>query len=1164
MRRTLLEILCALLCCVPALQASDTNARPTLFTRKGGSLSVTSLAISPSGKFFVTAGQDGVTIWSTEDGLEYRTFRPYDGYQAAVGRKIAVASDGQTIALADGRLDKIHLIDAQTIRDKRQINLPPQFGLWSIATHPKQMVLAYVGLFGNAAVAALDDGHVIFQTKIPVEPGTDSAVRDVRFSPDGSLLAITTKQAFQLWNWAKNKQVLSYDAHAYHAPNLSQPIQVPDGPQKLTCTEGNCTYSGPTKTSTREEQRAFFFTGSSFSPDGRRLALCSGDELNVLDIPSGKKIVHRETERGIPPGCVFKDKDMVFLAQENLDLGVYFISKKRFSSVLNIGIRDYLTVPGMNRCLLDTAGGTYLVDPTTFKPLKWLVAEARPATALAFTSTAELLWGTWFKPLTSWNLDSGEALPFPAAGADRNEQTNSIALQAVSGDGRHMAAAETIASEVRFFDLINKRESTPYAMKFRSLNPALSFSTDGGVLAVAQEAGDIEIIDAAHNRKIAAFTADHPVVIAAEPDGKRVAVGDKTGTTIYTVSEAPKKVASVPVPDSNSTPSAMQYSPDGRWLAVLDPRGLHIYASIPGSDGNIKEKLTLPAYPGCMAFSPAGDRFAFPAIGGGIAIANFDGKILFHDETALSTCPIAYAPDGRVLAVATQYGVELLSSETGSLLASLYLFGGEKELDWVVTAPDGLFDGTPAAWKQLVWRLSENTFDIAPVEIFFRDFYRPGLLAEIFTGHVPAAPVDIAEVDMRQPQVRLSSALDGGTPINTRSVHLKLAVTEALADAKHRGGSGVRDLRLFRNGTLVEGWRGDLQLGKRGTAEFDVEAPIVVGENLFTAHAFSSANIKSPDATLTIRGDSSLERNSTAYVIVMGVDHYAATSDTYRLDLKYAEADATDFAEQFRKSQAALRQFTNIRVIPLIGANATRENLETVLGVLSGKASNSEISNMQKLLVGVEAVQPEDGVFIFYAGHGVASNGHFYFIPQNYNPNYALKTRDSNTISELDLSHMLEGISPARSFLIIDACHSGQAIASDMPVGPVNSPGLAQLAYEKGLYIVAASSASEPALETQELGGGHGFLTYALVEEGLKTSAAAFNGTVELRPWFAYASRRVPELESVDIVRRGFEVDDPSQRDARQHPRMFYRREPELQPFIVAKPDITLSNEHRR
>jgi hypothetical protein len=77
--------------------------------------------------------------------------------------------------------------------------------------------------------------------------------------------------------------------------------------------------------------------------------------------------------------------------------------------------------------------------------------------------------------------------------------------------------------------------------------------------------------------------------------------------------------------------------------------------------------------------------------------------------------------------------------------------------------------------------------------------------------------------------------------------------------------------------------------------------------------------------------------------------------------------------------------------------------------------------------------------------------------------------------------------------MIIDACNSGQALENkDEPRrGPMNTRGLAQLAYEKGMYIMAASQNVEEAFVSKKL--KHSYLTFALVEEGLKTKVADEN-----------------------------------------------------------------------
>jgi hypothetical protein len=96
----------------------------------------------------------------------------------------------------------------------------------------------------------------------------------------------------------------------------------------------------------------------------------------------------------------------------------------------------------------------------------------------------------------------------------------------------------------------------------------------------------------------------------------------------------------------------------------------------------------------------------------------------------------------------------------------------------------------------------------------------------------------------------------------------------------------------------------------------------------------------------------------------------------------------------------------------------------------------------------------------------------------------------------------------------------------------------------------------------------NGYLTYALVEEGLKSGAAdnsPRDGQVTLREWLDYATERVPRMQEakmgktrrlkhgVAFVEGEESLADVDKRSV-QRPRVFYRREPEAQPLIVARP----------
>lgn len=79
-------------------------------------------------------------------------------------------------------------------------------------------------------------------------------------------------------------------------------------------------------------------------------------------------------------------------------------------------------------------------------------------------------------------------------------------------------------------------------------------------------------------------------------------------------------------------------------------------------------------------------------------------------------------------------------------------------------------------------------------------------------------------------------------------------------------------------------------------------------------------------------------------------------------------------------------------------------------------------------------------------------------------------------ISDQELEAAFEPMDAGQIVLLIDACNSGQALeAEEKRRGPMNSKGLAQLAFEKGMYVLAAAQGYQAALEVEKL--GHGLLT---------------------------------------------------------------------------------------
>jgi hypothetical protein len=401
----------------------------------------------------------------------------------------------------------------------------------------------------------------------------------------------------------------------------------------------------------------------------------------------------------------------------------------------------------------------------------------------------------------------------------------------------------------------------------------------------------------------------------------------------------------------------------------------------------------------------------------------------------------------------------------------------------------------------------------------------------------------------------------GNTSTRGRTTSIHLSVTEAPPSASNSKGSGARDLRLFRNGSLVKIWRGDLDL-VNGQTSVQAEIPVAAGENRFIAYAFNRDNVKSADAVLIVQSTAP-KRAGTAYVLSIGINHYANSE----FDLKYAAPDARRISETLRESLQRVGNYENIVNISLLDGQATKRNILLALATLAGGSGGE----LPPELSALQPSGPEDAVVVYFAGHGTADGDRFYLIPHDLGysgprekVHDSLGTVLAKSISDAELETAFEAVDASHVLLIIDACNSGKALDSDeQRRGPLNSKGLAQLAYEKGMYVLAAAQAYQAAMESARL--GHGYLTYALAEEGLTRSAADVkpaDGQITANEWFEYASRRVPQLQMEALQdaaaqKRLLVFDSTASPDAAvgrlQTPRLYYRRDDTTPALVVAK-----------
>ncbi|MBI1763045.1 MAG: caspase family protein [Acidobacteria bacterium] len=1115
----------ALLCASFAPQTP--GEKPELILQTGHAEKIEAIAYSPDGRYLATGSSDRtIKIWEALTGRELRALNGGTGIKA-----LAYSPDGRLLASGgnDGKLR-----------------------LWDTASGQERAVF---------------DGH-------------PKGVLALAFSSDGRWLASggTDDKTVKLWEVATQHAVHSLSGHQAWVTALafspdSQTLVSGDAAGGLRLWELNTGALQHTLTAHKDRIRSL-----AFSADGERLASGGNDAVIQLWQPrTGQLLKSLPTQPASVVAVAFASNGQQLLictndhtrkrfalANSNSTGSANIIANEIEQTKLDNGenLNRYQTAvfsaDGQSLAVCDGTRDVMMHQTTGAAEAFALTSRVNPVKAVAFSPDGRwLVTGNQDTSITLWETFSGRAVGTLYSNA------GSINALAFSPDNQTLASG-SYGGVIKLWEVMAARELKSWQAHNDGIN-ALAFSVDGQRLFSASVDATIRSWEPTTGRELARLTGHQGEVTALSlgADGKLLASASAdqtaklwdvaTGALLRTFARAGGPLLAVAL------------APDGKTLATGDAERAIKIRDI--GTGNEMRTLNANGRVLSLAFSPDGKTLAAGQSGAVIQLwetDNWQPRASLSGHTGAVNA-LSFHPEGGWLVSGSEDGSArlwgLANYSLAATLAALRANNPDKQ-DWIVVTPDGLFDGSPVAWNQILWRFARNTFNVAPVEAFFSDFFYPELLADILTNRRPPPKENIAQLDRRQPSVKL--ALPSTTSANAtsaRTLKVRLEIAEAAADNQHTQGSGAQDVRLFRNGALVKVWHGDVLKGQT-RATLESEVTLQAGENRLTAYAFNRANIKSADAQLLVQGAAALQRRGTAYVIAVGINRYSNPN----FNLNFAVADAQLFSDEWVKQQTALKRFARIEPVLLTDAQATKANFVAALQRLAGAPL---LANAPPALQKLQPAQPEDGIVVYFAGHGIALEQRFYLLP--YELGYRGKREDLTdaamrrvlplAISDEELERLFEPIDAGTMLLVLDACNSGQALeAEEKRRGPMNAKGLAQLAYEKGMNILTAAQSYQVAKENSAL--GHGYLTYALIEDGLRKMAAdrrPRDGQVVLREWFDFASSAVPEMVTARVnsdqkyAGRGLAKVRLLKMREVQRPRVFYRREAEAQPLIVGK-----------
>ena len=312
-------------------------------------------------------------------------------------------------------------------------------------------------------------------------------------------------------------------------------------------------------------------------------------------------------------------------------------------------------------------------------------------------------------------------------------------------------------------------------------------------------------------------------------------------------------------------------------------------------------------------------------------------------------------------------------------------------------------------------------------------------------------------------------------------------------ELEDRGG-GTGPIILRRQGAPVAAEGGTRSVSGKVRQE-ERTVTLTPGLNLVALSVFNAAKEIETDPKerpgLALRVQLPANDKPKVHVLAVGIDKFANPQVP---QLANAANDARGVVEVLKKDHKQ-QVYSDVDAILLTDEQAT---LEAIMAGFDKLAKDAK---------------PEDLTVVFLAGHGVAVDGKYFYVPYDM-PGLTAEAMASHGLTHEKLAQQLGRLPTSRTMVVLDTCFSGSFAVGDSILRESRDQTMGrQISFASGRFILAGSASQQEALDGVD---GHGVMTGVLLK-GLAGAADTEargdrDGKVNILELGEYAKAKVPEL----------------------------------------------------